>query len=293
MPNWPAGAINCGIRVDRLLIVRGRRRPAPQAIERVGQRRRRTRPRAGCGQSLRPPVCQNAFRARSARRRRSTHTPRPVGPGLFAVWIQLQRVGQHDDACRGSKLARWMSAFKCMAASDCGLISSARSADDLRCAELEGVERQLAQRRVHLGRVGIERQRRLEFLRRRRPGCTFRHTGGPPRNGPANRFRIGREQIGIELVDQKAELVAQPVPAGKLRGSQADPSQAFAIRTGVLVVCVNQPPIGVVGFGQFSRGGHHFGVHPMRKRLIRIELERRGHLLGGQRIVSPQTCQPR
>ena len=120
----------------------------------------------------------------------------------------------------------------------------------LRFRQIVILNRQRRQRRMHFGRIGIDRRRLVELLRRIGLVEFFQiqHSG----------IEMGRpivfikfDQIGIKIVHQKLELIAQPIPPGILRRPQADEPQRIGIGDFVgAIVVIDQPFVAVVGFLQ-------------------------------------------
>ena len=157
--------------------------------------------------------------------------------------------------------------------------------------QLEFIERQLAKRHLHFGRVGIDRQRRLEGLRGF--GLIVLLGEQPARlvlRLPAR--RVERQQVGIELVDEKTKLVALAIPAGRFGCRQANAMQVVRILDVLLVELLDQCLVVGFGFGQFAGGRVQLGADPAGQHVAGLEYERRRRQLRRGRRITPLESQP-
>ncbi len=96
---------------------------------------------------------------------------------------------------------------------------------------------------------------------------------------------IGRklEQVGIELVDQKMKLAAEPLPTGVLRGAAPDRAQRVGVFDLLLIVVeIDQRSIAGKRFFEASGAAMQFGRHPPRPSLASAggQQAKRGFRLG-------------
>ncbi len=143
---------------------------------------------------------------------------------------------------------------------------------------------------MHLGRVGIEHQRGFEFL----GGVGLvvllgKQPAGLVAGSPIRGVRL--EQVGIKLVDEKTELIAQAVPAGELGRAQADGVQRVGILDVVGIVVVDQPLVVGVGFFELAGRGEQFGADPVSRHLLGVEFERGVDGRLGRGVVAPLESQ--
>ncbi len=276
---------------DRLLIVLGRRRPAPQAIERVGQRFVECSgmrvARGDFGHQLSEASFGRGPRQSVDRRVGSRHPAQR----LFRARIQLQRVGQNANALPRREVGQLDVGLQVQRRQQLPIDLERAIGRGVGGGDFEFRQRQFAQGHDHVGRVRVQLQGRLELAAGL--GLIVFFGIQPPRLVMRLPERgIGDEQFGVKLIDQEIELIAQPVPAGILRRGQANPLQALGILDRVLVEVPYHRPVTGVGLGQLAGGAKRLGPHPVGQKLMLIELDRGSGQFLGRFDVPPLQGQP-
>ncbi len=99
--------------------------------------------------------------------------------------------------------------------------------------------------------------------------------------------------VGIELVDQEGKLATQPTPPGKLAGGLADPIQLLGRELVAVVVIIDEPLVGRLGFIQPTGDPVKLGLPPPSRQRLAIGLECGRHLGVGGLIVAAFEREPR
>ena len=181
--------------LERCAVIVGRGRIALQTIERVGQRGiKLARVRIGrvdFGDQPGQPAAASLRRARCRRNCPRSAVERPVHCGQAAQRLLAARVERPGRFERGQGLVQFD-----VGEMDVGLgqmrgqemrIDLQRAIDrGLGLAQLIVLHGLGSQRGVHFGRIGVERQRRLELFCWRRPRCIFPGTAAPSPGAPAS-----------------------------------------------------------------------------------------------------------
>ena len=86
-------------------------------------------------------------------------------------------------------------------------------------------------------------------------------------------IRVLLKGVRIQFVDEKMELVGLPVPAGRLGGSQSDPTERFGLLHVVVVIIADEPLVAAIGLVEPAQGAGQFGQQPAGVQLIAVELD--------------------
>ncbi len=159
-------------------------------------------------------------------------------------------------------------------------------------AQLIVLHRLRGERGMNRSRVGIQGQGRLELAAGVGLVVLFQKQQAHLQVG---RPIIGRllQNVGIQLVDQKVELIADPIPAGKLGRRQADAVQRIRILQLVAVVIVDQPFVGRVGRRQIAPHAQQLGGQPAGGQQIAVALQGLLDRFVGRGVIAPLELQPR
>ena len=88
---------------------------------------------------------------------------------------------------------------------------------------------------------------------------------------PVSRLQL--QGLGIQIVDQKTELIADPVPASKLCRRQADPTQRVRIFQVVSVIEIDQPLVAFASRRQIPLHASQLCRQPACRERILIQLQ--------------------